>query len=415
MENRKEKTHSAIFFTLLLSFLVAQPFTCLLNLPIAIALLLNWIVEGNWKAKWGAIDTVVKKLLFSSSILFFIIHIIGIFYSSDTAIAVSEIEYKIWFLVAPLVIFTVPPDRLNSKRLLLLAQGFILSSLALILLNLSISAYEVSTHHSFYYFTYVWLSHFMHPSYSSMMICTAFIISSQLFFNQQEKLSSMWRIICKIGMIVFPIYIFMLQSKAGWLAFSLVFVLMGIYLINGNRKRYAWTAIFIALLILLPTALFVVIPEPYNRMKPAVKHLLEKRNVDNPTDGTNQRLVVWKSACSVARQHPLFGVGPGDVKEELTKEYAQRGYTHVSEKQFNTHNQYLQTLVGLGTVGLFILSCYLFIPLGYTIKYRRFASLLFFIIVIINLFPESMLERKAGADFIGLGVALLTAFTGKTT
>lgn len=402
METKKEKLHSNIFFALLVTMVAAQPFTCLLNLPVAIALLLNWMAEWDWNRKWSQLDTPKRKMFFVSFIALFLIYMIGIFYSTNIPQAASDVEYKLWFLVAPLVIFTTPPARLSPRRLLLLAKVLICSSLLLILVNLAISAHSFIQTKYIYHFLYFRLSHFMHPSYSSLHICTAFILSFFLLFVDKQKNSRIENIICKISLIVFPLYIFLLQSKAGLLAFIIVFFVMGLYILNKKKKRKGLSAAFVLICVVVPLMLLLVVPEPYNRVKTSLKSLIEGRDSEEPADGTMQRVVIWEAACSVAKRNPLFGVGTGDVKPEQIKEYEQRGYTHLVESKHNTHNQYLHTLVGLGLVGLLILLFYLFVPLGFALKQKQIAYALFLIAVIINLFPESMFERKSGTDFIAL-------------
>lgn len=406
METKREKIHSGIFFTLLVVVTATQPFTWFLNFPVAIALLLNWIAEWDWKRKWSQLDTPKRKVLFSSFIALFLIYMIGILYSSNISEAASDVEYKFWFLVAPLVIFTTPMERLNSERLLLLAKIFILSSILLILTNLSISFHAFTMSKSMYQFIYVHLSHFTHPSYSSLHICTAFILSFFLLFVYRQKNARIWRLICKISLITSPFYIFLLQSKAGLIAFLAVVFMMGLYLINQKRKRKGLSVGYVLACIVVPALLFFIIPEPYNRLKTSVRSLMEERSGEEPANGTMQRVAIWKSACAVVKRNPIFGVGVGDVKTEQIKEYKQRGYTHLAESKHNAHNQYLQTLVGLGLVGLFVLLLYLFVPLSFALKNREVVYTLFLIAVIINLFPESMFERKSGADFIALCNAL---------
>ncbi|MDL2308459.1 O-antigen ligase family protein, partial [Bacteroidales bacterium OttesenSCG-928-C03] len=389
--------HSAVFFALMTLIIAVQPFTFYLNLPIAIALLINWIAEWDWKAKRQRIDTPQKKVLFCVFLSIFAIYMIGIFYSTNTQRALAELEYKLWFLVAPLTIFTAPPERLNNKKILFLARIFLISLLLLILTNFSIAVWKCIEAPRYYYFVYIHLSNFMHPAYSAMHVSTGLIVAFHLFLHQNKQ--RQWRFLTTISMIVFPIYIFLLQSKAGLLALLILFILMSLYLINRRKRRLLPSLVFVSLLILIPTTLFFVVPEPYNRLKPAVRQLVSDDRDKDASDGTGLRLAVWQASWKVAMQHPLFGVGPGDVRDELMKEYEKSDNIHLTEHQFNCHNQYLQTFVGLGLAGLLVLLCYFCIPLGYAIRHKKITYILFLLLILINLFSESMFERKAGGDF----------------
>src|SRR5205823_1575205 len=72
-------------------------------------------------------------------------------------------------------------------------------------------------------------------------------------------------------------------------------------------------------------------------------------------NSTNTRLRIWSYALELIKQHPLFGVGTGDVKDELEIVYKQHNYIPGILKHFNSHNQFLQTCITLGLCGMVIL------------------------------------------------------------
>lgn len=402
---KKAKIHTTLFFSLFSVLVLIQPFTHFFNLPIAIILLLNWIIEGRWSEKMAILDNSKKRLIFGLFLTFFGIYILGIFYSSNLQQAISEIEYKIMFLIAPLIIFTSSSKHLNRQRALFLFNGFIISSLLVIFTNFALSFSDFTEGGGLYSFTYKNLSHFAHPSYHALQISTAFILSFYLLFIKKERLRRC-NYLYFATLIIFPLYIFLLQSKAALLSLAIIIFLMGIYLLNRKKRNSIGTFAFTFICIILPITLFFTVPEPYNRFKPAIKELFIQEQIGTQTS-TSIRVIVWESCWELGWRHPLFGVGTGDCKDELLKEYERRGHTHIQEREFNAHNQYLQIFISLGFTGLAIFICYLFIPLGYAVRSRETTYLLFLFLIIINLFPESMLERRAGADFIALFNTLL--------
>lgn len=73
-------------------------------------------------------------------------------------------------------------------------------------------------------------------------------------------------------------------------------------------------------------------------------------SIVDPSDPTvRERWAMWTSALQMAREHPLTGVGPGEVKREYLRyaapEYRQRPRGHF-------HNTPLQMLVERGVLGL---------------------------------------------------------------
>ena len=96
----------------------------------------------------------------------------------------------------------------------------------------------------------------------------------------------------------------------------------------------------------------------------------------------------------------MFGVGTGDVKEELLKEYKKENIPYAIEKSLNAHNQYLQSSVAIGSFGLLVLLLTIFIPVYGAIYPRNWVYVIFLFLIIINLLFESMFERQAGGSVL---------------
>ena len=56
----------------------------------------------------------------------------------------------------------------------------------------------------------------------------------------------------------------------------------------------------------------------------------------------------------VIKKNLFFGVGTGDVKDELIKGYKYYNFQAGFQKQYNCHNQYLQFFVAFGIIGFFV-------------------------------------------------------------
>lgn len=83
-------------------------------------LLLNWILEGNFKARFSKIAHSKSLLLICA---FYVIHIIGMTYTSDLEWGFHDLHIKLPLLLLPLLIATSDP--LDKKQLKLLMQVFI--------------------------------------------------------------------------------------------------------------------------------------------------------------------------------------------------------------------------------------------------------------------------------------------------
>jgi O-antigen ligase len=121
----------------------------------------------------------------------------------------------------------------------------------------------------------------------------------------------------------------------------------------------------------------------------------------------DERLIVWKSAMQIIKNHPIIGVGIGDVRTELVKEYIRIGEDKLEKERLNAHNQFLEVLLEDGLVGfsffLLVFGSLIFIA----INEKNLMLGLFIIMIIIFFMFETVLYRLAGVSFFSLFSFLL--------
>jgi O-antigen ligase len=131
---------------------------------------------------------------------------------------------------------------------------------------------------------------------------------------------------------------------------------------------------------------------------------------EHASNSVNSRFEIWSQALSLFKNAPYFGYGTGDVKDCLMESYRASNFTYALEKKLNAHNQYLQTSVALGFLGLLSLLAFLFLPL-YPV---RFSSFSFFIgLVILNALTESIFETQKGVVFSAFFYAVYVSFEAR--
>ncbi len=121
-------------------------------------------------------------------------------------------------------------------------------------------------------------------------------------------------------------------------------------------------------------------------------------------NSVTSRLVFAVTGLKVASNNFIFGVGIGDVKEEMLKEYKRR--PNYQEEQFfqSAHNQFITTAVGLGFVGLSVLVFSMFYLLRSYSGSMRYLFLLIQGILIFSMFWEDTLETQAGVAIFSLSL-----------
>ncbi|HYC27853.1 MAG TPA: O-antigen ligase family protein, partial [Chitinophagaceae bacterium] len=111
------------------------------------------------------------------------------------------------------------------------------------------------------------------------------------------------------------------------------------------------------------------------------------------------RLYFWQAAMHVAKQHPLVGVGTGDVQEELDKAYKSTRSPLSEEWYKRPHNQFLTIMVALGAVGLLVFIFSIIYPVW---RLRTKLHVLFWpfiILAVLSFMLEDTLETQAGLTF----------------
>ena len=350
--------------------------------------------------------SISKKYIYLSILpmLFFVMHLMGMLYTDNIQEGWMDIESKFLFFIFPLVFLFYAPICKNDFFKIL---NFFIGGCFIIcfyLLMVSIQQF-LSTKNSYYLF-YSGLSKFHHPSYLSMYLnwCIVILIYF-LFENLYEKLRSVFVFL----LIFFAFFILLLESKTG-------IAILGIIIITSIAicfvfKKYK-TAILISLFMCLGfVAYMVCIPQKSNRILLAIKDVSSQNNKQE--NSTTSRFIIWENAISILNNNWLLGKGTGDVNQALEEAYKQKSDGNLKtaiQQNFNAHNQYLQTMIALGLIGEFILLACLFIPLYISIKQRDYIYISFILLMAINLFSESMLERQAGIVFFTFFYLLLLKF-----
>jgi O-antigen ligase len=72
-------------------------------------------------------------------------------------------------------------------------------------------------------------------------------------------------------------------------------------------------------------------------------------------DSFNLRTGIFKCGIGIVKEHWLWGVGPGQVKSELNRCYDSVAPDVYRDKNFNTHNQFIDYWAGLGLLGPLLL------------------------------------------------------------
>jgi O-antigen ligase len=119
-------------------------------------------------------------------------------------------------------------------------------------------------------------------------------------------------------------------------------------------------------------------------------------------NSTTSRYAMWKCSAHLITENIFSGVGTGDIKDELVKEYEKTGFKKGVILHYNPHNQYLHTTVALGIIGLSFLLCLFAFALLTSIRQKNYLFAGLLAIIILNALTESVLEVQSGIIFFSV-------------
>jgi len=113
-----------------------------------------------------------------------------------------------------------------------------------------------------------------------------------------------------------------------------------------------------------------------------------------------QRMEYIKTGWAIVQDHPLWGVGTGDVPAAFANKYKETNSNLEAKWQLRAHNQWLTFAVAFGIIGFLIMMISFFLPGIIMKRYSHYLFLLFILVAFISMFNEDTLETQAGVAFI---------------
>lgn len=367
-------------------------------------LMLGWLLKGNYLLTFKGI---LKSPFLLSLILLFLLYAAGLLYTENSKEGYFSLEKKYSLLIFPILIGANPKIFLSSddlKRILLyfITSCFLVSAICLVR-GIYFLIFEHTAEKLFYHA----LSEpfHLHAVYFSVYLACAVFFLLWLF----ERNFPEWNPLKKsaaIGLIIFfSLVIFMLSARTVIVSYMLLLV-GNVFYIFYKHSKIKLAALIVV--VLMTAAGFVVwkvsfIHERFAEIAASKWYFSPEENNAN---GFTLRLVKWSCSLQGMKENLLSGVGTGDVQDYLQACYKDRNFWG-QVFQFNSHNQFLQTGLTIGIVGMFVLVYSLFAPLVSAYRKKKPAVFVFLLLIIFASMTESFLERQQGILFFCFFYSLL--------
>ena len=341
-------------------------------------------------------------------VLLYAAYALSIALSSHEMMEYKYLEYKLSFVVTPLLLSF--QYREGDFSLPKISMGLILGVLFTGLYGLYNAILCYGNGGTFLCFLTVYISPVHHPSYFMTYMITAMALS---WIGVRRKWSG-YSLYWVIPFILFGVALHTLSLSLAGILYLLIVVCAAILYFIYNK----WGKIVaIGALIVLPflAYLFVTtVPQiegEWNGAKWYADQYIKDpqafiKNSESPLSGSEERLIMWTVAFQEIKSHP-FGVGVGNLDENLGKRLRDLNQYELATKKLNPHNQFLQTAVEIGVFGLLILLIIIGITIVVALRERNIILLLIIGCLMFNCLFESMLQRQSGIVFFTFWLCLL--------
>jgi O-antigen ligase len=324
----------------------------------------------------------------------------------------KPLENRASLFLLPLIFLLRTPQEEEKKYFI---KGFILGNCALGIVNIlqsivvsttfanghlifdstvfgGISVWESIDHIGNYFFSFHF-SRYIHPSYWALYLTIS--ISLIWLFNPFENTKPQ-----KVLVILFLLLIiFMCSSRAG--IFGITFALFILLIKTTKPSRPFYKIISLIFLVALLTIFF---------LNPRMTDLAKSFQDDSYK--LSQRVQCWIIATDVI-DHNFLGKGLQHTESALLNEYKRNGLVEHYDLQLNAHNQFLETTLNSGYLGLLLLLLILGFSAYVAVKQNNTFSIIVILNLLLHFSFESMLTPLHGMMFFTIFLLLFISDKSK--
>lgn len=360
--------------------------------PIGFLLLIISLFFNSQNVQKQSIKRVFRKGPSIWFILYYLLLVIGLIWTSDIPFGLSKLENKLTFLIFPLL-YQICNFNFNFKQI----TNVLLLSIFLSLVSSNILAFlTIENQNTLQWNLFEKLSNSksfcwnMHRSYFSTY-CNILVII--MFHRLISVDNSNNKFLPIFGIFLGSLGVIQSLSKINIL---LLFLTFTVFLIVFFTKKIDWRKKLVFSGILVIASILIInnkaIQYRFNEIKESTSSIKFENN--KTLQSSAIRLIMWNTSWEIWEESFLFGTGTGDYNTELTKRNFNKGNYGVAKEQLNSHNQFLNTGVQLGAVGVFVLFMLFFSSIRYFLRSKWRWMIL--VVFLINFLVESFLETQAG-------------------
>lgn len=306
------------------------------------ALLLTWILEGQWKKKWVVIK---EQPVFKIMLIYFLFAALSLLWTENLSSGLHYLKQYYIFLALPIFYTSIDRSRIPQFFSAFLA-AMIISEIVSYLIFFDFMPFKLKDS---------WSPSdpspfMMHSIYSLFLVFSIFLMLSRIAYEHRSRIETMIYILFIATM---TINLFINSGRTGQFALALA-MLVFIYL---HYKLHWLKTLLIGLIVSIAvfTSAYVFSPnfkkrglETFN----SINYAIENNTPLN--DSTGQRFMMWQIASDIIYEHPIIGVGIGDERDSYIRTLTQKfPELHSNIIEFtDLHNTYLKIFTSTGIIGI---------------------------------------------------------------
>lgn len=331
-----------LFQYIVVALAFATPLSIAGYTALSALLLVLWLIEGDWYAKW---KMICAQPVFKVIGIFYLFLVLSLLWSDNLIQGFEHLRKYYLFLLIPIIYTSLDRQRIPQIFSAFLSAMIISEVLSyLIFFDLMPFKYKES-------WSSIDPSPFMHHTpYSIFLIFSIFLMLIRLLKERKNTLQTYFY---TFFIITMTINLFINAGRTG--QFSLLIALivfLSIYWRFSVLKTLISTSLIASFIFSIA---YVASPNFHHRTNETYQTFHYLLTQGKPlSDSTGLRLMMWQTAGIVISEHPLIGVGVGDERDA----YHEVLDTKLPELKdqisgfSDFHNTYIQIAVYSGVTGL---------------------------------------------------------------
>lgn len=372
-------------------------------LSIATVASTDWLsLKENFKSnKWILLPSVLGLL-----------NLFGLLYTSNMVDGMKMLERGAYSVILPLIILMAPPSQERIRKVISLFTWICVLICMYCLLyavwryfktGTVINADKISDREYNYFFNNE-LTVVMNisPIYLSLFLNfgIAYLLNKLII----ERTGSLREIAILILLHVLQGFVFSLSAVLALCANWLI-ILFNVAVRTDLKRRMAIFTIFVAAIALSGVAAYNIGPIR-ERVFVKIETDFQKAHISH-WNSMSIRLAIWRCAYDAIRDTPLIGNGTGDAEDKLLASFDKNKFALGSLIKLNSHNQYIQSYLMHGMLGMIALASILILPAYRAIRKSNWLMVMLLAMIALGCLTESLFVVQRGIVFFSIFFSLV--------